>query len=190
MRKIGIFAGTFDPVHDGHIAAAKSTLSECGLDSVLFMVEERPWGSKTPIAVDKRRMMVDLAIANQPNINQIVLRDKRFTTKKTISELQSIYSGQNIHFIFGADVFMKMSKKTWPDLELLLDYPLVIFTRGIITREQVSEHSRGLRANVNIVKSELPDHSSTDVRLKPHSREIWVSKDVSDYIKRSSLYTF
>ncbi|MCA9332160.1 adenylyltransferase/cytidyltransferase family protein, partial [Candidatus Saccharibacteria bacterium] len=42
MKKVGIYAGSFDPIHKGHIALAEQAIQQCGQDKVFFMVEPRP----------------------------------------------------------------------------------------------------------------------------------------------------
>jgi nicotinate-nucleotide adenylyltransferase len=43
MARIGVYSGTFDPAHSGHLAFATAAVDECGLDLLYMLVEENPW---------------------------------------------------------------------------------------------------------------------------------------------------
>ena len=66
-RRVGLFGGSFDPVHNAHLALARSALSTLGLDEVLWIPAGLAWqkgGSATPAS--DRAAMVELAIAGEP----------------------------------------------------------------------------------------------------------------------------
>jgi nicotinate-nucleotide adenylyltransferase len=64
LKRIGVFGGSFDPIHIGHLAIAQEALWQCNLDVVLFMVAAIPPHKKAPEAsVEHRLRMVELAVA-------------------------------------------------------------------------------------------------------------------------------
>ena len=65
MGKIGIFGGTFDPVHWGHLLIAESALSQMALDWVIWVPNPRPH-NKQAVLFEHRWEMVQVAIANRP----------------------------------------------------------------------------------------------------------------------------
>ena len=68
--RLGLFGGTFDPIHDGHLAVASLALEKLDLDKVLFVPAADPYLRSTPVAsVTHRCEMVRIAIASQPNFS-------------------------------------------------------------------------------------------------------------------------
>jgi nicotinate-nucleotide adenylyltransferase len=188
MKRVGFFAGTFDPIHDGHLEVARSAVHYLELDKLLFMVEEEPWSRKQPVAVMHRRAMVDIAAASDSKLEQLVNPIRQFSIKETLPILERTHSGSELYFIFGGDVFMKMNKQSWPNLTKLLKHHIVVFERAGVSNQQISDYARTLGIVVAIVPSVHASHSSTDVRLKPHKKTIWVPKDVATYIDTHNLY--
>ena len=67
--KLGVFGGTFDPIHLGHMAAAEEAMCLMGLDRVMFVPAGNPWLKDTSLLSDAvhRRNMVEIAIGSNPN---------------------------------------------------------------------------------------------------------------------------
>jgi nicotinate-nucleotide adenylyltransferase len=187
-KKVGFFAGSFDPVHDGHLEVARTVIRAVDLDELYFMVEEKPWGNKRPIDVVHRQAMVDLAIENEPKTAQLDLSEKQFSIQATLPILKKIYPNYELHFIFGADVFMHMEREKWPNLEKLLEHHIVVFERGKVSQSNIIQHANRLGINVLVLSSKLPYHNSTDVRATPHNKTVWLPKRVAEYIQENSLY--
>ncbi len=188
MSRIGFFAGSFDPIHDGHIEVAKSAIKELELDSLYLMVEEKPWGTKNPISLIHRQKILDIAIEKYNKISQLQLPDKQFNINKTLIILENKFPNSELYFIFGADVFMLMNNKNWPGLANLLEHYIVVFERKKITEKEITEHAKSLGIVVAIIPSKYNEHSSTDVRLNPANKNIWVPKNVAEYIDINNLY--
>src|SRR5689334_19364766 len=89
-RKIGIFSGTFDPVHMGHVAFALEAKEDLGLDEVIFLPELSP-RLKEPTAIRHRYTMLDLSVRGQKGLTVKLLDMPRFTIKDTLPELQHLY---------------------------------------------------------------------------------------------------
>jgi nicotinate-nucleotide adenylyltransferase len=188
VKRAGFFAGSFDPIHDGHLDVAKSAVKELDLDDLYFLVEEQPWGNKKPIDVKHRREMIEIAVSNDPRLSQLELQDKQFNIKNTLPELENMFKGSEVYFVFGADVFMQMNSAQWPQLDELLKHYIVVFERKNITEKEISLHAKDLGIVVAIIKSRHMEHSSTDIRLKPHQKTIWLPTRVADYIDKNNLY--
>ncbi len=153
------------------------------------MAEEVSWSSKSPVGISHRRAMIDLSIADDPKIKQLNLVDKQFNISQTLIRLEKKFPKDELYFIFGSDVFMKMNTKQWPGLDNLFNHYIVVFERGVYTEVEINEHAKSLGIAVAILPSMYPQHSSTDVRLKPHEKSVWVPKKVADYIDKNRLYS-
>lgn len=188
MKKIGLFAGAFDPIHDGHLEVAREAVNQLGLDSLFFMVEQKPWGSKVPVDHGSRKAMVDLSVSGEERLSRLDTGDERFSIDNTLAELEAKFSDSELYFVFGADVFMNMNTAQWPGLERLFKHYIVVFERSTLTEKEISNHAMELGIAVAIIPSMHPNHSSTDVRLKPRDKSLWVPKQVADYIEQKELY--
>jgi nicotinate-nucleotide adenylyltransferase len=116
MQKIGIFGGTFDPVHRGHEIVAEAALSQAQLDLVLWLPDRRPPHplKASPSAYEHRCKMVELAIAdrrefalfcdpNQPSASHSYAIN-------TFLTLCRAYPDTRWSWILGADAFAKLPK--------------------------------------------------------------------------------
>jgi nicotinate-nucleotide adenylyltransferase len=188
INKIGFFAGSFDPIHDGHVEVVRSAVSQVGLDRLYILVEPQPWTNKKPIAVEHRRAMVDLAFEQERNITQLTLNDKRFDLRVTLPQLEKLHANAQLYFIFGADAFVRMDHDQWQDLDRLLRHYIVVFERAINSEKEISQHAKRLGIDVVILPSKHHNHSSSDVRMHPHKKDIWVPRAVANYIHAKKLY--
>lgn len=188
MKRIGIFAGSFDPIHDGHIAVAESAIKNLDLDSLLFMVEKSPWTKKKPITLKHRQAMVDLAIRDHPKIKKLEISDERFDLNITLKKIEILYPDSELYFIFGADVFLHMNDEQWPNLEKLLRHYIVVFEREEYRDDAITAHAKELGIVVAIIPSQHLYHSSSAVRRQPGKKQIWVSGQVAEYIEKNNLY--
>jgi len=187
-KKVGFFAGSFDPVHNGHLEVARTVIQTVDLDDLYFMVEEKPWGNKRPIDVVHRRAMVDLAIENEQKIVQLHLSEKQFSIQVTLPILEKLYPKDELYFIFGADVFMHMEREKWPKLDKLLEHHIVVFERSKVSQSSIMQQAKTLGISVLVLSSKLPYHNSTDVRATPHKKTLWLPTHVAEYIQKNSLY--
>ncbi len=186
--KIGIFAGTFDPVHDGHIAVAKTAVNYLGLDKLYFMVEESPWTAKKPVNVKYRKAMVELALSDNQKLELLNMTDKKFDVSTTLLKIEQLLPDSEFYFIFGADVFLNMNSANWQGLDKLLKHNIVVFERGKISESDISKHAKKLGVALAILPSAHPHHSSSVVRLTHNNRTLWVPKTVAKYIKDNAIY--
>lgn len=107
-QTIGILGGTFDPVHNGHLAIAAAAIRQLGLDLLLLIPNARsPLKSAGPIASFAQRVdMLQLAITAQPEcvVSQIEgARGETSYTIDTLRELTVLYPKARFHLIVGAD---------------------------------------------------------------------------------------
>jgi nicotinic acid mononucleotide adenylyltransferase len=133
--------------------------------------------------------MVDIVVGEYFNFGQIKLDDKQFCIDSTLKKLENQFPDIELYFIFGGDIFIQMNKNTWPNIDKLLEHYIVVIERGKITEEDISQHAIELGIVTAILPSEHLHHSSTDVRMHPHNKYIWVPKSVGEYIDSHNLYT-
>ena len=116
INRIVVFGGTFDPVHNGHIATARCMLKEMRADLVLVVPTGRPWlRSSPPCASPADRLhMVELATVDEPEIKVSdvdVVREKTTYSVDTIADLRKVY-GDDCEYILavGSDAAAELHR--------------------------------------------------------------------------------
>lgn len=110
--RLGIFGGTFNPIHYGHLRAAEVARVKNNLDKIIFIPSGSPPIKTSELAdASARYLMTSLAISSNPHfiVSDIELRqpDKSYTLK-TLHSLKEIYSGDEFFLILGLDAFLDM----------------------------------------------------------------------------------
>ncbi len=129
VKRVGILAGTFDPVHKGHISFALQALEAAGLDKVLFVPEPRPRHKQDVTHQSHRIAMLKLATKAYPKLGVLELPDKQFTVGTSLPRLIKEYPHAQILMLIGTDVLGHIS--VWPNTrQLLKKVGLVVAVRG------------------------------------------------------------
>jgi nicotinate-nucleotide adenylyltransferase len=214
--RLGLLGGTFDPIHAGHLAAARAAQQELALESLRFIPSARPpHRTDSPRASEYHRMeMIRLAVADATAAGQ--------STRWEISDLELQRPGQSytydtlhalaaegltplqMFFIIGADAFADIA--TWHRYPDVLDSAhFAVVTRPGTTLTQLKERlpalaTRMLSAReltdstttrIILIESATPDVSSTEIRARVARNESiagLVSPSVAAYISQNQLY--
>ncbi len=131
--KVGIFGGSFDPIHEGHVNLAKYVLDHTDLDEVWLMVSPRnPLKDHGPIATDQQRLeMARLAVEGIPGI---CVSDFEFHlpipsyTYKTLTELKKAYPDTDFRLIIGGDNWADFDRWRNPQ-EILTEFGVIVYPR-------------------------------------------------------------
>ena len=164
MERIGIFGGTFNPVHIGHIQAAKQALTALHLDRVLLIPDhiaphkELPTGSPTP---QQRLDMLRIAVQDCPGleISDIELRREGVSyTYLTIQELKRMYPHDQLVLLMGTDMFTSFDSWRNPE-EILKNASLGVFCRGDKKEKQAiaaqKERMEAMGAQVELAHNDV-----------------------------------
>lgn len=197
MKKIGIYAGTFDPIHNGHLAFAQAAL-DAGLEKVMFVVEPRPRRKQGVRALEHRIAMVHQAIEDNPRMGGIILEQARFTTHETLPLLQNRFKGYELVLLFGEDVISHIVHwpQHWPNIEeLVSSVSLMVAARqgdeaNIIEMFKTLQTTQNLTFRYTFVDPNCPDISSTNIRLQLRQRQQPrdIPESVWRYIRSHRLY--
>ena len=206
---MGVFGGTFDPVHQGHLRTVASVQQQLDLTHVLFVPAARPRLRSAPIASATHRLeMLKRALASEPSfeVNDLELgRDGPSTTVLTLEALYHSYQETPICFILGIDAFLGFPQwHRWTEL-LGLAHFVVMSRPGTVlpverptwwVRAETTDLSMVHRRRAgSVVMVEVPpmDVAASNIRERlrvgddiSHS----VPKSVIDYITEHQLYGF
>lgn len=119
-RRIGIFGGTFDPIHRAHLAVAAAARTHADLDLVLFVVAGMPPHKRHDVAesAEHRLRLVEAAVSGQAGlaVSRIELdRDGPSYTVDTLQELEAVYPGAAFFLIIGEDSLVDLPKWHAPE---------------------------------------------------------------------------
>lgn len=198
MKKYGIFGGSFNPIHYGHLMICEYIKEEMGLDKVIFIPTGNPPHKELELSAKDRYEMVRLAISPNPDfeISDIeTTRVKKSYTVDTIRELKKIYKEEKLYFLIGLDSLFQL--KTWMKIgDLSQEIEFVVALRpGYLDKEEINKEIDFLRENfgtkINLIKTPLYEISSTDLRdriREGKSLRYLIPKKVLDYIEESGFY--
>lgn len=191
---IGLFGGTFDPIHNGHIQAANSAHRILKLDKVIMIPAGDPYLKRTELVASpkERHHMVSLAIQKIPflEVSDIeILRPGPSYTIDTVKELKQ--NGDEVIVLLGADSIIEMDKWEDPD-SLHSECEVVGLTRpGFQIDESKSYLSRQRKYSLRTIEVCSPAISSTKVRNRIQNGldvEELVPRGVNEYIQKEKLY--
>lgn len=194
MKRVGIYAGTFDPIHEGHLAFARSATNQCGLDKVFFLVEPRPRRKQGVRALEHREAMVRLVIAGDDNFGMILLEQSSFSVEETLPKLRALYSGAELYMLLGEDVFAHLN--SWPHIEELLEQCGFIVGIRKGDKAKMQKHlrdlqkARGITFDTSFIETDKQDISSSKIRLalKRGIKPNGMIAETADYITEHGLY--
>ncbi len=160
--KIGLYFGTFNPVHVGHLIIANYIANNTELDQIWFVISpQNPLKSNISI-LNKyhRKFLIDIAIEGEKKLRtstiEFSLPIPSFTVD-TLSYLKEKYSDYTFTLIIGSDSLQNITK--WKNFELLIkNYQILVYQRP----DFITEYNFG--KNVTILKAPLLDISSTKIR--------------------------
>lgn len=163
-KKVGIFGGSFNPIHTGHIALAKSLCQQAGLDEVWLMVSPmNPFKKEaTDLLTDKLRLeMAEQAVANEPKLKACDYEfhmPKPSYTWHTLQALSQDFPNVDFTLLIGGDNWAFFDK--WFHHEdILSHYPIVVYPRKGCDIGKVP-------SGVTIVETPLLNISSTEIRQR------------------------
>ena len=115
--RVGIFGGTFDPVHVGHLAIANAALESVPLDRVVFVLARRsPLKERGPVAGEADRLaMLELAVAGEPRFSVSRIELERDGPSYTVDTLDSFAGEDELFLILGGDASAELPRWKDPD---------------------------------------------------------------------------
>ena len=199
MERIGIYGGTFNPPHVGHLQAARQAITALGLDRLVIVPTDiaphkvLPENSPTPW---QRLGMLRIAASDSPRmeVSDIELNRGGISyTFQTMSELKKRYPDGELTLLMGTDMFLSFDQWRNPE-DILKVAGLGVFYRGdkgekaAIAEKKAELERRGVR--VELVENDVIDISSTQLRrmLAFHCAGPFLPPGVGDYIREHGLY--
>ena len=212
-RRIGIFGGTFDPIHFGHLRAAEEACEQVGLDTVLFIpAADPPHKTRRITAAAHRVAMARLATAGNPAFRVSTIEIERGGRSYTVDTLRGLRErvprSAVLNLLLGLDAFRDIG--TWKDYRTLFALAdLIVWSRPPHTidaplhllpvaarrdfcyghNDKTLRHRTG--THIRFVTVTALDVSASDIRLRlqrGRSIRYLVPSSVERYLSRHRLY--
>jgi nicotinate-nucleotide adenylyltransferase len=195
-KRVGVFGGTFDPVHNGHIAVASAVRDALGLDEVLFVVTSDQWLRENPpvASAGDRFNMVELAVDNHLgfDVSDVdIVREGSTYTVDTLADLRrQLDDSTELFLIVGADSAVSMDR--WRNAgEIAPLAKIVVVGRPGQLFDVDSFDKSHPASGAEYVEGPMINISATRVRgfvEDGESVEGFVAEAVADYIETHGLY--
>ena len=162
MERLGVFGGTFDPVHVGHVVVATESRSQLALDRVLLVVAGDPWqkrGKVVASAADRLALVV-AAVDGVEGVEASAIEIERDAPSVTAETLEALTApGRELFLVLGADAVANMG--TWRRLEETRDLATVV-----VVERAGDAHSEPPGSGWRVQRVAIPrlDIASTDLR--------------------------
>ena len=185
--RLGLFGGTFDPIHNAHLTVAREAADQFELEQVWFVPAANPphKAGQSCASYEDRYRMTELACRADPRFvaSRLEAGDRKSYSIETIEKVRA--QGEEPYFIIGADAFAEITTwHRWQDLLRLTDFIVVTRPGHVYTAPP--------GARVHRLDTVALPVSSSDIRRRLAGGEIPTEtpRAVADYIVQKGLYQF
>jgi len=196
MKKVGLFFGTFNPIHIGHLALAEYFQKYGDLDEVwLVVTPHNPFKKKSNLLPDRERLhLVHLAIEDQEGLRasdiEFSLPQPNYTSQ-TLTYLREKYPEHRFSIIMGEDNLKSFHK--WRNFESILEnHKILVYPRHPLPDEVATEqHWQERFPNLRLVNAPKMEISASLIRrsfAEGKALRNLLPKAVFDYIEGSNLF--
>ena len=196
MRRIGIFGGTFNPPHNGHVSAAKAFFEKMKLDELIIIPAFMPPHKDldTSVTCDNRFAMCRLAFKDIPNTRVSDIEISRGGRSYTYLTLQALTNTDcELYFLCGTDMILTLD--SWKNPDVIFSLASICYIRreaDDLTTELIEkkcrEYSEIFNARVFAIDADVIEISSSEIRGNLSDMTRYLSDDVVDYIRKEGLY--
>ena len=195
MQRIGIYGGTFNPPHIGHIGAAQTAMAELGLNKLVLMpASQSPHKQEPDMAAHHRLQMLRIAAGPGMEVSDLeISRGGISYTVQTLEQLHERYPDAQLVLCMGSDMFLSLQK--WKDPKRILQLAeIAVFNRGDKgEQEKLGQQKKLLETEgvkVTFVKNPVISISSSNLRrmLAFGCGETFLPEGVHAYIQEHGLY--
>ncbi len=197
--RIGIFGGTFDPIHKGHLLVAESARACLRLDRVIFIPAGRPWlKSGQPVTDPAHRLaMAKLAIESSSHFEVSSIEVERAGSTYTVDTLaelrRRVGNYAELYLILGMDSVRELGR--WRKPERIFEMCAVVaVSRPGIADVSIPDFERAFPSSagrIRVISGPMTDISATDIRARAaagDARPLGIPGSVREYIRRHALY--
>jgi len=190
--KIGLFGGSFDPIHLGHLVVAQQVLDEKLCEKIWFLPCYQNPLKKKSTETKHRKKMLEIAIKNEKGfeLNETELKEKKTNyTIETVRKLKKLFSEHEFYFIIAGKALKEFNKwKKYDELAKEIKFIVVSFQHSDKIPKKIGKFNP-IKLNPTLSSN----ISSTLIRKGIKEKKdvsVFLPKKVLDYIKENKLYEF
>ena len=176
---IGIFVGSFNPPHDGHIKIAKYLIENNYVDKVLILPTPNYWNKQDLVSIKDRINM--LKFYEDKNIVIDDIHNNYPYTYLVLKSLEHDYPNDTLYLILGSDNIKDLNK--WKNLELILKHKIIVMNRG----DNIEEYINKLGKEHFIVVDNFQSINISSTKIREGNVDN-INPKVLEYIKNNHLY--
>lgn len=196
-KKIGLFFGSFNPIHIGHMILANYILENSDMEELWFIVSpQNPFKDKKSLLKDHNRLdMVERAVKNYPKMRasniEFSLPKPSFTID-TLAYLHEKYPQHSFALIMGEDNLASLGK--WKNAETLVkDHQIIVYPRKFNPGNSASKNAGDFKnhENISLVNAPVIELSATEIRqMIKDGKNVrpMLPPEVFEYLDGSSFY--
>ena len=164
-RRIGVFGGTFDPIHNAHLEIGRAAVAQANLDCLLFVVAGEPPHKRdaTFASAEDRFSLVEAALANEPGMEASRLeldRDGPSYTADTLGLLHEQHPHAQLFLVLGMDALIDLPR--WRDPEWILSCARLL----VVPRPGDWDIPAAVHGHFDMLRFQQTEISSTEVRRR------------------------
>lgn len=200
MKNIGLFGGTFNPIHNGHLHMANAFAEQCQLDCVIFLPAGDPYHKNTDLVAPEHRLkMTELAAAANPKFavsDCDLVRGGATYSIDTVQIFRQHYPKAQLYWLMGMDSLMNLHK--WKNWQAFVRQTKIVVANR--TGDTLAKAPRELHAwlgealqsgDLVLLNADTMDISSSQIReqiAQGKNMLNWLPENVANYIQQHDLY--
>jgi nicotinate-nucleotide adenylyltransferase len=179
--KLGVYIGSFNPVHNGHIKLVNFLLDNNYLDKVLIVATNGYWNKNDLVDINSRIEMLKF-FQNENIIIDETHNDYPYTYE-LMNALSNEYKNDELYLIMGADNIINFDK--WMNYEELLNYKIIVMNRNNI---DINSYIKKYNTSNFIVVNDFDFIDVSSTKIRSDLNNPYLDKRVLKYIKKNNLY--
>lgn len=194
--RVGIFGGTFNPPHIGHVEAAKAFVKGADLDVLIVMPAFIPPHKEytSTVSCEERLQMCKIAFADvdKATVSDLeISRGGKSYTYLTLQELKQ--DGVDLYFLCGTDMILSMG--SWKNPDIIFSLANICYIRResdsentVMIDKKCEEYKSIYDAKILPIEADVIEISSSDIRDKKVEVSSYLLPAVEEYIRKAGLY--
>lgn len=179
--KLGIYVGSFNPPHDGHMHVVNFLLSNSLVDKVLLLATPNYWNKTNLVSMEDRVNMLNFLV--KENIIVDTKHNKYPYTYQVLEAIEKDYPNDELYLILGADNLEKLH--LWKNINRILKYKIIVLKRGNINRKKFLKK---FNTNNFILVNNFDYINISSTKIRNNINGDYLDSRVHQYIKEHKLY--
>ena len=179
--KLGIYVGSFNPPHKGHLRVAEYLLESGIVDKVIIIPTPNYWNKNDLVDVDKRTQM--LKFFENENIIIDNINNRYPYTYQVLESLKKEYKDNQLYLIIGSDNLEKFH--LWKNIDKILKYKIIVLRRG---NDDINKYLEKLGKENFILINDFPFINVSSTEIRNNLDNEYLDERVRCYIKKHNLY--